>query len=751
MTYVSNKPNATTFAINCKHPHIEFFTMREAQAFCKKDFHHLVKGTTLFIHDRAVNLGLDESDFSLDSYVQSNAPTVYVGGNAWLALADAWSKRAVHELSEFMREHGFIEAIAASSKLADAIIAQDESAMIQNQIYPVWADVLQQVTLTDAMEDLFSASSLRSVLEVLRFPKRYSPSKQTDVMLMGFADFVEFNASRKYNPKYHTQIRNLHPFEDNYFWKGVKQVVDQLIAGTVLDLNYWLEPSSPIWAELESEKGRVSQATINQVTSMVLSAVWGLDPDRFELCLAAETTSGATAELAGKQVTYANKMRELSYFCPWYKNPNSPWSTDWFDYSMLYEPAVVKAVPKSYKTPRIIAKEPVVRNYIATAFRKLLVEHVGRRPLKGPYTKHTVKNPWKLICVDDQNPNREAAWMASLVGAWLATIDHSHASDSICGELGKMLFELFRLIPWLRSSGYDIGDAHIHAHIFLSSGHPLTFMCETIVFFAIAYTLTDYLRWHQSLATTSKCKFRKLADPRAFGDDLECDPKVVELYLHVAEQFGLTINVEKSFFDPAYPYRESCGVEYLNGAPMHGVKWPRTTFDWSDKDKLAQELKSLVDLQHHLFHNWRAQEIVRCFVLDLEPKMTHSAAYTVCDDLWSDVDRTEYGLAPAGKIVSDGTGRKIVPLTDAEMASLPQEWTTREYHSIPQSYVTCTLHDMTKFAGPYSPVEHAMYEDFLLNGPRYEDKLSELLRVSSPIDRRPLVSRPNLRWVRVRR
>jgi hypothetical protein len=266
----------------------------------------------------------------------------------------------------------------------------------------------------------------------------------------------------------------------------------------------------------------------------------------------------------------------------------------------------VKAVPKSYKTPRIIAKEPVVRNYVATAIRKAVVNCLDwdeyRNPEYGkgiilPYTGDVLYDVWRYLDVTDQEKNREVCWEAS----WLlkyATIDHSSASDLICTILGAELFPIFAVVPELRSSEITLDNGKTRdCQVFLTSGHPLTFLCESIVYYAIAVVATDF---HKAFRKDRRVKYHY---PWEFGDDMCIDYKVVECYMQIASLFGLKVNFEKSFAPPSN-YRESCGVEYLNGYPMHGVKWPRTTYDWSKEDGVANAVTSLITLQHSLYYQY---------------------------------------------------------------------------------------------------------------------------------------------------
>jgi len=105
-------------------------------------------------------------------------------------------------------------------------------------------------------------------------------------------------------------------------------------------------------------------------------------------------------------------------------------------------PVKVVSVPKTLKTPRIIAIEPTCVQYAQQALMEMFVDQLE----KSNYLQGS-------IGFTDQKPNQEFAQAGSVDGS-LATIDLSEASDRVSNLLVKRLFACFpRLIARFRLVG----------------------------------------------------------------------------------------------------------------------------------------------------------------------------------------------------------------------------------------------------------------------------------------------------------
>jgi len=91
-------------------------------------------------------------------------------------------------------------------------------------------------------------------------------------------------------------------------------------------------------------------------------------------------------------------------------------------------PTRLVAVPKTQATPRLIAEEPTVMQYIQQAIMQSLVPEIESNLISGSFTGFT-----------DQAPNQLLARKGSEDGS-LATLDLSEASDRVANWLVEELF-----------------------------------------------------------------------------------------------------------------------------------------------------------------------------------------------------------------------------------------------------------------------------------------------------------------------
>ena len=223
-------------------------------------------------------------------------------------------------------------------------------------------------------------------------------------------------------------------------------------------------------------------------------------------------------------------------------------------------PVRVISVPKTQKTPRIIAIEPTAMQYAQQALRLLFYEKVERDNLLDTF-----------IGFQDQEPNQLLAQKGSL-NRELATLDLSEASDRVSCLHVEDLFAfnpvLRDLVFACRSTKADVsGHGVISLAKFASMGSALSFPLEamvflTIIFVAVEETLNRHL--------TRKDIESFSGSVRVFGDDIIVPVDYVEAVIHNLETFGLKVNRRKSFWTGKF--RESCGKEYYRGHDVSIVK-----------------------------------------------------------------------------------------------------------------------------------------------------------------------------------
>jgi hypothetical protein len=255
-----------------------------------------------------------------------------------------------------------------------------------------------------------------------------------------------------------------------------------------------------------------------------------------------------------------------------------------------------------------------------------------------------------------------------------------------------------------------------------TAGHSLTFIFETIVYYAIAASACQILE-------RFGCRYAYQVS--VYGDDVvltsQAAPTAIEFY----SMLGLKINTDKSFIDG--PYRESCGEEYYNGINTTSTYYPRfpvvgsctaksisfgkAMYRDTYRGKIDDSTTMLVDLQKRLYGvSNRASLFLWEVLTDAYPKLTTSVYGTICNDLWGAVN-----VAP-GYNPADGK-----PELSSSVISACQ---TQRHSYVSIRYVlpkgfTLSEHDRRAF-------ELYKYQHFLQYGPSYASPLDELLKVSDP-------------------
>jgi len=247
-------------------------------------------------------------------------------------------------------------------------------------------------------------------------------------------------------------------------------------------------------------------------------------------------------------------------------------------------PVKVTPVPKTDKTPRIIAIEPTAMQYLqqGLAFQVVYrLEHCAEfpPPLGG---KEFDLGAW-FIGFADQEANRLLAQKGSLDGS-LATLDLSEASDRVLNSHVKLLFERFprlsEAVQATRSTHADVpGEGVIPLTKFASMGSALCFPVEAMVFTTIVIAAIAYER---RSPVNRELLYGLRGKVRVYGDDIVVPVDCVQRVIQFLELFGLKVNKDKSFWNGKF--RESCGGDYYDG-------------EWVTPVRLRHELpRSLADV-----------------------------------------------------------------------------------------------------------------------------------------------------------
>jgi hypothetical protein len=219
-------------------------------------------------------------------------------------------------------------------------------------------------------------------------------------------------------------------------------------------------------------------------------------------------------------------------------------------------PAKVVSVPKTLKTPRIIAIEPTCIQYTQQALMEMFVDVLERDDfLKG------------AIGFTDQVPNQELARIGSLDGS-LATIDLSEASDRVSNLIVQRMFKNFPhlsgALQACRSLTSDVpGYGIIPLSKFASMGSATCFPVEAMVFLTVICC-----GYSESLnrSLTKKDLSIFLGKVRVYGDDIVVPVEYVRPVMDNLEAFGFKVNSKKSFWTGKF--RESCGKDYYDGSDV---------------------------------------------------------------------------------------------------------------------------------------------------------------------------------------
>lgn len=229
-------------------------------------------------------------------------------------------------------------------------------------------------------------------------------------------------------------------------------------------------------------------------------------------------------------------------------------------------PVKVVPVPKTLKTPRIIAIEPTAVQYCQQALSHALVNRIqNRSELSHNHrgSKRCDFGAW-FVGFKEQEPNRLLAREGS-INAALATLDLSEASDRVLNRHVELLFSRFprlsEAIQATRSTKADVpGHGVIPLVKFASMGSALCFPVEAMVFLTIVFTAIA----HERREPLTRALFFELRGKvRVYGDDIIVPVEYVEPVIQLLEVFGLVVNKDKSFWNGKF--RESCGGDYFHG------------------------------------------------------------------------------------------------------------------------------------------------------------------------------------------
>jgi hypothetical protein len=249
-------------------------------------------------------------------------------------------------------------------------------------------------------------------------------------------------------------------------------------------------------------------------------------------------------------------------------------------------PVEVIWVPKTQKTPRIIAMEPVHMQYMQQALFAAIQEELESYGSDA------------FIHFEDQIPNQEMAKQGSFDGS-LATLDLSEASDSVSYQHVRALLRNFPHlsagIDACRSRKASVPDhGVIRLAKFASMGSAVCFPMEALVFSTLVFmAIEDSLERRLTLRDLQSLR----GSVRVYGDDIIVPTHYAESVVRTLSEFTYSVNVNKSFWNGKF--RESCGKDYYAGQDVSYVKVRR---ELPSDRKQTREIASAVAFRNQMYY-----------------------------------------------------------------------------------------------------------------------------------------------------
>jgi hypothetical protein len=213
------------------------------------------------------------------------------------------------------------------------------------------------------------------------------------------------------------------------------------------------------------------------------------------------------------------------------------------------QPVRVVFVPKTLKTPRVIAVEPVCMQFAQQGLSRLLVAMLEKHRLTVGHVNFT-----------DQTVNQAIALDASGTGT-SATLDMSEASDRVSLAHVRGLLEhhpgFLDMVLACRSGRAELPSGEvIHLKKFASMGSALCFPIEALVFYT---SIIASRLWRAGKYPTEQNVYSFSRSVRVYGDDLIVPVDEAPAICDDLESLGFEVNRRKSFWTGKF--RESCGSD----------------------------------------------------------------------------------------------------------------------------------------------------------------------------------------------
>jgi len=236
-------------------------------------------------------------------------------------------------------------------------------------------------------------------------------------------------------------------------------------------------------------------------------------------------------------------------------------------------------VPKTQKTPRIIAADQTANQFVQQGLHLSLLKYIKAD-----------KNLRLSIDWTDQSRQRKLAMKGSIDGS-VATLDLSEASDRVHVSLVANMLRynklLKRTVFACRTTKADFQGKTIYLEKFAPMGSALCFPFETMVFTIIVIQAV-LQAWQQPV--TRRNVIKALRSVSLYGDDIIVPTETAISVKRNLESVGLKVNTRKSFWTGEF--RESCGGDYFRGLDVTPVYLRYSLLDGGDPRSLAATVSS---------------------------------------------------------------------------------------------------------------------------------------------------------------
>ncbi|DAD51837.1 TPA_asm: RNA-directed RNA polymerase [ssRNA phage Esthiorhiza.4_17] len=279
-------------------------------------------------------------------------------------------------------------------------------------------------------------------------------------------------------------------------------------------------------------------------------------------------------------------------------------------------PVRVIHVPKTLKTPRIIAMEPAYMQYMQQAILHPIVELLESKVVPGNTRDNLAFN---FLGFTQQGPNRDLAAQGSEKGD-LATLDLSEASDRVHSlHVETMLRRFPSFMDGVfatrstKASIPAIGVDVFSLRKFASMGSALCFPFEAMVFLTAIF-----LGIEAQLGTTLTRKIVRsyVGKVRVYGDDLIVPVDCVDSVIQSLTRLGFKVNKDKSFWNGKF--RESCGGDFFDGTDVTPVRF-RREFPRDRRD--VSKVESLVAFRNLMYERglWKTTSWLDARIREILP------------------------------------------------------------------------------------------------------------------------------------